>query len=66
MSEFTRGFRLHTADGITYDGAEFPYGLIVTAHPDHGLATAYIDRQALADSNPGARIEWTDGTEEQL
>lgn len=66
MTAYTRGFRLHTPDGDTYDGAEFPFDLIVTAHPDHGLATAYINRQALADSNPGARIEWADGTEEQL
>lgn len=66
MTEYARGFRLHATDGDTYDGAAFPSGRLITDHPQRGLATAWINLQALADDNPGARIEWADGTEEQL
>ncbi|MEV6580258.1 hypothetical protein AB0M92_19070 [Streptomyces sp. NPDC051582] len=66
MTAFARAFRLHTPDGERYDGSVYPSGRCLIDHRERGLATAWISLQALKDDNPGALIEWADGTEEQL
>lgn len=56
---FTRGFRLHLADGRYLDGAEFPSGRVyVVDDPEYGLATAGSSLEHLLTGYHGARVEW--------
>lgn len=57
MNGFTRGFRLHAANGDTYDGAEFPSGRVVIDHADYGLMDVATSLDALLEVFPGARVE---------
>jgi hypothetical protein len=60
VADFARGFRLTFPDGTQLDGAQFPSGLVVTAHRDEGLRTAAISIGHLFDGVVPAdvRIEW--------
>ncbi|NEC77228.1 hypothetical protein [Streptomyces rochei] len=61
MTAFTRGFRLHLADGRVLDGAAFPSGrTIVVDDPEFGLATVTTSVEVLLQGYHGARIEWDD------
>ncbi|MGX1223174.1 hypothetical protein [Streptomyces ambofaciens] len=61
MTAFTRGFRLHLADGQVLDGAAFPSGrTIVVDDPEYGLATAAASLEVLLLGYHGARVEWDD------
>ncbi|MFJ1581586.1 hypothetical protein [Streptomyces sp. NPDC088182] len=56
---FTRGFRLHTADGKVLDGAQFPSSrAVVVDDQEWGLATAAVSVEELLKGLHGARIEW--------
>jgi hypothetical protein len=59
QSTFTRGFRLHLADGRCLDGAEFPSGRgVIVDDPEYGLATAAVSIEELLKGYHGARVEW--------
>jgi hypothetical protein len=56
---FTRGFRLHLADSLVLDGAEFPSGrTFVIDDPEYGLATIAASMEELLKGYHGARVEW--------
>lgn len=56
---FTRGFRLHLADGQVLDGAEFPSGrTFVIDDPEYGFATVTTSMERLLLGYHGARVEW--------
>ncbi|MBQ1096303.1 hypothetical protein KBY55_09425 [Streptomyces sp. b94] len=61
MTAFTRGFRLHLADGRALDGAAFPSGrTLVVDDPEFGLATITTSVEVLLQGYHGARVEWDD------
>ncbi|WP_031039810.1 hypothetical protein [Streptomyces sp. NRRL F-5650] len=61
MTAFTRGFRLHVADGQVLDGAAFPSGrTIVVDDPEYGLATVTSSLEVLLQGYHRARVEWDD------
>lgn len=61
MTAFTRGFRLHLANGQVLDGAAFPSGrTIVVDDPEYGLATAAASLEVLLLGYHRARVEWDD------
>ncbi|MGW4950637.1 hypothetical protein [Streptomyces parvulus] len=61
MTAFTRGFRLHLADGQVLDGAEFPSGrAALVDDPEFGFVTGAVSVEELLLGYHGARIEWDD------
>lgn len=58
MAEFARGFRLTTADGAQFDGAQFPNGFVVTCIREKGVDTISISLDVLLKHAEGASIEW--------
>ncbi|MFI7394048.1 hypothetical protein [Streptomyces tendae] len=61
MTAFTRGFRLHLANGQVLDGATFPSGrTIVVDDPEYGLATVTTSLEVLLQGYHRARVEWDD------
>lgn len=58
---FARAFRVHTTDGETYDGAQFPSGRCIT-EDDLGFAVVAITLDALLEHYPDAHVEWAPTT----
>jgi hypothetical protein len=55
---FTRGFRLHLADGRYLDGAEFPSSRAYADDPEYGPVTIAASLDHLLAGYHGARVEW--------
>ncbi|MFB6771112.1 hypothetical protein [Streptomyces sp. NPDC056337] len=61
MTAFTRGFRLHLADGQVLDGAAFPSGrAALVDDPEFGFVTGAVSVEELLLGYHRARIEWDD------